>query len=254
MYGVRAVRDGSTSSLASVNYRIPFLGTISGSVKTSAGAPVRNVSISICHIDPLTGADHVVSAFCPLTIAKTDDRGIFVASIRVSHPSWNQVVEQFRLTPELIEYQDDDVMLPHVFTPVNQIVTLNHRSRIMADFVDETSVSIRGTIRFDPDLVDGVFCPFEGVVVYFSSSDGLVSNTTTDSEGTFLFSLSRKEGGVISVPNWQNHQMVASVSLWTGVVIPTAAASEMALEYLIVENPQVAGLELFLFLCSSHVI
>lgn len=241
MYGVRAVRDAGVSSLTAVNYRIPFIGTISGSVKTSSGAPVRKVVVSICHIDPLTGADDVVSAFCPLTIAKTDDRGIFVVPIRVSHPKWNQKVEQFRLTPQLIEH-DVDGNISHVFTPVDQVVTLDHRSRIAADFTDETSISIRGTVRFDPALVDEVFCPFEGVVVFLTSSDGIVSNTTTDSEGVFLFSLSRKQGGVISIPNWRGHKMVALVTLSTRVVIPAAPASEEAIEHLIVEDPHVAGL------------
>lgn len=214
VYGVRAVLGGTTySSLTSVNYRIPFIGTITGAVKTTNGAPVANVQINICHIDPVTAEDDSSTTFCPLTIAQTDQRGIFSADIRVSHPNWNNTIEQFRLTPSLIEAIDTDEVV-HIFNPSNQVVTLTHRSIVTANIIDQTSITIRGNIKFHPNMVNSQNCPFSGVIVYFNSTANGVTNTTTDDQGNFYFSVTRKDYGTIYLENsWSGHTWIVSANL-----------------------------------------
>ncbi len=220
IYGIRAVlSSGASSSMNTIFYRIPFLGTISGSVKSQTGAPVSNVSIFICHIDSTTGENDVSPTFCPLTIAVTDVRGIFSADIRVSHPGWKDTTEQFRLTASLVE-TIDGVEVPHVFFPADMIVTLNHRSKVTASFSDQTSITIRGNVKFDPTLVNGSFCPFEGVLVYLNSSNGQSANTTTDSQGNFAFSMTRNDHGVLYIPNWRNHSWVVNANVSSYAIPP----------------------------------
>lgn len=212
VYGVRAVLPSGFSSLTSVNYRIPFIGTITGSVKSATGAPVANVQISVCHIDPNTADDDSNLAFCPLTTVKTDQRGIFNADIRVSHPNWNSTIEQFRLTPSLIETIDENEVV-HIFSPSDQIVTLTHRSITTSNIVDQTSITIRGNVGFLPNLVNNQNCPFSGVPVYLNTSSG-VSNTTTDDQGNFYFSITRRDHAVIYLENsWRGHTWIVDADL-----------------------------------------
>ena len=238
---------GSTySNLTSINYRIPFIGTITGTVKTKSGAPVANVNISICHIDPTTGEDDSSLTYCPLTITQTDQRGIFSVDIRVSHPNWNSTMEQFRLTPSLVETLDDNEEVVHIFAPTDQIVTLTHRSIVTASFIDQTSITIRGNIRFDPDFVNNQFCPFSGVIVYLNTSSG-TSNTTTDDQGNFYFSITRRDNATIYLENsWNNHTWIVNASL-SSLSTPSPRLSSISyLQFDLPGNSYIYFLLLFL--------
>lgn len=212
VYGVRAVLPTGPTSLTTTNYRIPFIGTITGSVKTSTGAPVKDVTITLCHIDPNTGDDDTISTYCPLTDTKTDQRGLYSIDVRVSSYRWNSTTEQFRIIASYIEIIDGEELV-HTFSPADQIITLKHRYSSLANFVDETSVTIRGNVKFHPDLVAGELCPFEGVTIFLNSTTG-ISNTTTDSSGNFLFSISRTDSATVYIPSgWNGHSWIVNASL-----------------------------------------
>jgi len=233
IYGVRAVLPTGTTSLTTTNYRIPFIGTITGSVKTTTGAPVRNVIVSICHIDQTTGEDDISSTYCPLTEVKTDQRGLYTIDVRVSNPRWNSTTEQFKVSVSFVEIIDGEELV-HSFSPSDQIVTLKHRFSTTAHFIDDTSVSIIGNVKFHPDLVAGNTCPFEGVTVFMNTATGLF-NTTTDTSGNFLFSLTRTDSGTIYIPSgWNGHSWIVNATL-SSFNLPSAIISTN--NYLIFSAP-----------------
>lgn len=216
VYGVRAVLQtgttSSTTSLTTTNYRIPFIGTITGSVKTKTGAPVGNVIVSICHIDQTTGVESTIPTHCPLTEVETDQRGLYTIDVRVSNPRWNSTTEQFKVSVSFIEIIDGEELI-HTFSPADQIITLKHRFSTTANFIDETSISIVGNVKFHPDLVAGYTCPFEGVIVFLNTTTGLF-NTTTDTLGNFLFSLTRTDSATIYIPSgWNGHSWIVNATL-----------------------------------------
>jgi hypothetical protein len=212
-YGVRALLStGITTPMTTVDYRIPFIGTVTGFVKTSTGAPVANVSISLCHIDPKTGSNDTFPTFCPLSKAFTDERGFYTADLRVAHPRWTSLHEQFRVIPSMTETIDQHT-IAHTFSPSDFIITVKHRSSTTISFTDETSVSIQGNVRFHPKLVNDEECPFSGVAVMFNSSRGEITTTTTDESGHFLFSVTRRDSGSVFIMPWNNHTWISMVTV-----------------------------------------
>lgn len=86
-YGIRALQRDATnaeklSSMSIARYRIPFLSSIEGTVRTMSGAGVPSVDVTVCRIDPETNAND--PRFCPLQVFSTDKRGLFSGEIRVS--------------------------------------------------------------------------------------------------------------------------------------------------------------------------
>jgi len=133
-YGIRAIQQLNSSyeevtSMSLMTYRIPYLVSIAGSVSTVSGVGVEGVTVSLCHIDPLTAVDDIDTNYCPLKQFTTDKRGLFSGEIRVSNPSFQNIIEYFNITASKSETLTDGTVIEHVFSPPSQIVSLQHLSQ-----------------------------------------------------------------------------------------------------------------------------
>ena len=196
---------GSTDTV----YRIPFLSTIIGTVHTKSGVGVYNVTITVCHINPITAVnDNYGTAYCPLFYnLTTDARGHFESEIRVSDAAWTRVEEHFNISASYTEYLslDSSGIIVHEFEPSHQIVSMRQVYPSKINFIDKTAVSIFGSVRIDPSNTDGKDCVFANVPIHLVHSNGQVDNTTSATDGSFNFSVSRGETAYVYIPDYQGY-------------------------------------------------
>ena len=130
--------------MSTIVYRVPFYSRLSGQVFTNQGAPVSNVIVTICHIDPVTGEADTDVDYCPLTTLKTDNNGYFTADIQISDQKFSSTTEYFLITPSKTDVLlDGKTTIEHVFVPANTRMPLDHlvlTSR--TSFTDNTTVFI----------------------------------------------------------------------------------------------------------------
>ena len=233
-YSVRSLQRGSAYSLPTYSpgstdkvYRIPFLSTIIGTVRTKSGVGVPNVSIRVCHISPITALnDNYGTPYCPLfDNLITDARGHFESEIRISDPAWTRVEEHFNISVAYTEYLSLDVntTIHHEFEPPHQIVAMRQVYPSKITFIDKTAVSIFGSVKFDPSHTDGKDCVFPGVPVHLVHGNGNMDNTTAASDGSFNFTVSIGEKAYLYIPDYRGYTWDSFVR--SAVVNTTAVAA-----------------------------
>lgn len=214
-YSIRAVQDINGTVVATgyttMPYRIPFLVKVSGTVKTQAGVGVQNVKVAYCHVDPDTAEMDTDTNYCPLQTFVTNKLGQFTGEIRVSNVKWDNVIEYFNVSVGLNETMGDGTVVEHVFSPPFQIMPLTHMMVSPVAFTDNTTVAIFGSVVFDPKLVDSNNCPFAGVPVNLVTSNGDVTSTTSDTDGTFSFSVTRGDKVTVYIPEYNNYTWDSNV-------------------------------------------
>ena len=158
-YGVRSVQlikgANQVSTMTTAGYRIPFLADMEGTVQTGSGTGVAGVQIRICHIDADTGVADTDSDYCPLQTFITDKRGQFKGEIRVSNVNWVNQIEYFIVTPYMVETMADGTIIEHEFAAPSMTIAVSHLGQATLMFRDKTSVSVFGSVAYDPNIVAG---------------------------------------------------------------------------------------------------
>ena len=234
-------------------YRIPFLARITGSVRTKSRVGVEGVTITLCHIDPVTAQNNKDPTYCPYLNLTTDARGLFESEIRVSDVNWTRLEEHFNVTASYTEYLTLDgsgQAITHVFAPSHHIVSLRQALTSSVQIIDETAVSIFGTVKFDPTNTNGIDCRFPNVPVNLVHGNGLMDNTTSAADGTFNFSISKGDKVYLYIPDyhgysWDSHVQSVSplLSANAAAAMPPPTAAPIALpDYVATsEYPQTTG-------------
>jgi len=252
-YAIRAIQttnksisDGDVTSVTVMPYRIPFYVQVSGTVKTVSGTGVDNVRVYFCHIDPATGRNDVNLAFCPLQVFTTDKRGQFEGEIRVSDPSWTNLFEYFNITAEKIEVMPNGATVYHEFIPPTQVLSFSHSiGKASVSFVDNTSVTISGYVRFDPLNVGGNDCPLAGVPVNMLKSTGEVMTVISATDGFYQFSASQGEEVHVYISEFQGHmwnsKLVATTSNITNAPSRSPSAKPTSMPIVSTFSPTISA-------------
>ena len=203
-----------TTSMTTNAYRIPFLSKVSGKVITKSGVGVEGVIISFTHIDPLTGVNDIAAAFAPLLSVTSDVRGLFSAEIRVSSPAWINTIEQFNVSARYVEHLTDgsNTSIVHKFKPSFQVVTFLQAQTSTISITDTTTVTIFGSIVFDPKNLEGNTCAYADVPVVLVHGNGVMDSTTSTATGTFNFSISKGDHVYIYIPDYNGNTWNSFVS------------------------------------------
>lgn len=141
--------------------------------------------------------------------------GSYSGEIRVSHPKWTNSVEYFNVSVELTEVVQGGMEIEHVFVPPSMGVALSHSvGTSTISFQDNTTVSVFGSVKFDPANVNGFDCPFAGVpVILMLSKANLTTTTAADGTWAFNYSITRGEEATVLIPPYNNHTWKASLVL-----------------------------------------
>lgn len=218
-YAVHAIqmKNGKQylSNMTLAPYRIPFFIAVDGVVETDTGNGVEGVRVDFCHIDAKTGKENTNPDFCPLISLYTDKRGHFEGEIRVSDPTWTNLVEYFNVTASLAEeitLDGETVVMAHEFSPSSILVSMQHKtSRSSIRIIDSTAVTLFGSVMIDPNIVGGNNCSFQGVKVEMTNSKGIVQDTVSDKNGSFTFSMTRGETVTVRIPEFRGHTWSSSL-------------------------------------------
>ena len=235
-YGIRAIQfvNGSEvlTNMSVMPYRIPFLADIHGSVQTLSGSGVEGVTVSFCHIDPLTGLENTNVDYCPFQKFRTDKLGLFSGEFRISDPLFNKPIEYFNVTVQKTETLLDGTILEHSFFPPFQKIELQHLSQRTISFTDNSSITIIGRIIFDPSNTNNNICPFSGVKINMIDGAGTLTTTISGTDGSFNFTVGHGEGATVFIPNFNGHEWdsyftstIATPALQSPSVEPTSAPS-----------------------------
>ena len=234
-YSIRAIQsitgldaDNRLTSMSIAPYRIPYLAKLSGMIETKSNAGVGGVTINICHIDPITGKKDTRDNKCPFIQFTSDQRGSFNGDIRVSDILWNNMIEYFNVTAEFTELMSDGTVLEHVFDPPFQILKIGQLGTVNIKFIDETEITIFGSVKFDPAIVDSYDCPFAGVPVNLVDSKGNLRSTYSASDGSFNFSLTHRESATVYIPDFNGYQWQSLITSLSGIpsMLPTSMPSK----------------------------
>ena len=209
VFGARTLQPTATS-MSTVTFRVPFFSSFIGSVKTSSGIAVRDVTVTVCRIDQSTGLPDTVVDFCPLLNVTTDIFGEFSVDVRVSNVLWNNTTEYFIVTPSKTDVHLDGTIIEHVtvFTPATLTISLQHlvdRRNIV--FTDKTTmITIFGNVKFDPANTGYQSCPFPRVPVVMVDATGSKTTQMSDSNGKFSFTVDKGTTASVYIPNFKNYQ------------------------------------------------
>jgi hypothetical protein len=139
------------------------------------------------------------------------------------------LVEYFNMTASLIEEVEingEPTTVVHEFLPASSIVTMQHKnSRATFKIVDNTAVTLRGSVMIDPNAVGGYDCSFQGVTVELVDGKGMTKSTVSEADGSFSFSLSRGETVKVRIPEFRGHTWAASLMTLNSVNTDGDAAS-----------------------------
>ena len=231
-YGVRAVQTYTTldstpqivmtnqiTSMSKRQYRIPFLAYVHGTVKTQSGVGVESVTVTYCHIDRTTGHSDAKPGLCPLVSFTTNLLGEWSGQILVSDVNWTNTIENFYVQAFYNQTLSNNRFIIHSFQPLSQTVAITHLSNQFNSIIDTTTISILGSVKFDPlNMVGGSYnCPFANVPVVLVQGNGQLINTTSDSTGNFSFSVTLSDSVSIYLPyhngnTWRSTMSVAGVT------------------------------------------
>ena len=233
-YGVRAIQTYSNmdtvnktvmanqiTSMSKRQYRIPFLAYVSGTVKTSSKTGVENVTVSYCHIDRNTGQKDTNPKYCPLVSFTTNLLGEWSGQILVSDIGWIDTVENFYITAFYNQTLSNNRFIIHTFSPSSQEVAITHLTNQFNKIVDTTTISIFGSVQFDPLYMGGgsYFCPFANVPVVMVQGNGQIVSTNSNSSGNFTFSVTQSDSVSIYIPSYNGNQWRSVMSV-AGVTSP----------------------------------
>mmetsp|Transcript_25123 Transcript_25123/g.84394 ORF Transcript_25123/g.84394 Transcript_25123/m.84394 type:complete len:1055 (+) Transcript_25123:94-3258(+) len=198
MYTVSTVQGGEPKDSTTALFTSPWVGTLTVSVITESGSPVRGVSVSVDH---LLDDGSVDEKYAPLIAGETDIFGDFESEIRVTDRTWAAVKQHFLVRVSKTTELRDGKLFQHVFAPPEEHVTVSHFKSASLDFVDESSVDISGVVRYDflpgdfgragacehDDSAVGCYCPVLGTFVVLDRGRGDVETYATDGAGAFSF-------------------------------------------------------------------
>jgi len=143
--------------------------------------------------------------YSPLLSGDTDNYGEFESEIRVTDRDWTAVKQHFLIQVSkstLINPGEFETNFQHVFAPSSMQSTLQHFQSTTVDFVDKSTVSISGVVRYDLDPKDfggagdcaysteasGCYCPVPKSVVIVDRGRGDIESFPTNEMGAFEFS------------------------------------------------------------------
>ncbi|KAJ1451351.1 hypothetical protein M885DRAFT_529968 [Pelagophyceae sp. CCMP2097] len=208
MYTVSTVKDGEPVDSTTALFTSPWVGMLTVSVvsalipkRTESGSPVRGVEVSVDHLLEDGSAD---DKYSPLVLGVTDNYGEFESEIRVTDRTWTAVKQHFLIQVSK-STQIGKGEFQHVFAPPSMHTTVQHFQSATVEFVDESTVSIAGVVRYDlgTDPTDfggagdcaysteasGCYCPVPKTVVIVDRGRGDIESFPTHAEtGAFEFS------------------------------------------------------------------
>ena len=228
-YGIRAIQTytnfdstlspkpvtaNTVTNMSKRQYRVPYLVYVSGTVKTESDAGVEGVSVSYCHIDRVTGQQDTDPNYCPLATFTTDKLGQWSGEIQVSDLKWTNKVENFYVTAFYNQTLKSKKFVLHTFQPSSQQVAITHLDNFFTKITDTTTITIFGSVQFDPLNMGGTyFCPFSNIPIVMVQGNGRVVNTSSDSTGSFTFSVTQSDSVNIYVPDYNGHAWRSSMSV-----------------------------------------
>ena len=228
-YGIRAIQtytnyDSTLSpkpvmtnivtNMSKRQYRIPYLVFVSGTVKTESGVGVEDVAVSYCHIDRVTGQADTDSNYCPIATFATDKLGQWSGEIHVSDLKWTNKVENFFVTAFYNQTLKNNKFVLHTFRPSSQQVAITHLDNAFAYITDTTTITIFGSVQFDPLNMGGPYvCPFANVPVVMVQGNGQVVNTNSNLAGNFTFSVTQSDSVTIYIPDYNGHVWRSTMSV-----------------------------------------
>ena len=258
-YGIRAIQtytamesvnktvmQNQVTNMSKRQYRIPYLVYVTGTVKTQSGVGVENVTISYCHIDRNTAQQDTDPDYCPLVQFTTDKLGQWQGQIEISNIDWKYKVENFYITAFYNQTLKNNRYVVHTFQPASQNVAMTHLDKSIVSITDTTSISIFGSIQFDPLNMGGgsYFCPFENVPVVMVQGNGQIVNANSDSGGNFTFSVTQSDSVSIYIPDFNGHEWRSIMSV-AGVT--SADLSTPATFYSYADTSVVSSVHDFLY-------
>ena len=226
-YGVRAIQtytnmnsvnqtlmSNQVTNMSKRQYRIPYLVYVQGTVTTQSGTGVEGVTVSYCHIDRNTGQKDTTPGFCPVIEFTTNLLGEWSGQILVSNVNWTNTIENFYVSSFYNQTLSNNRFIIHTFQPASQKVAITHLSNQLSTVTDTTTISVFGSVQFDPLNMGGsYFCPFAYVPVIMVQGNGQVINTTSDANGNFTFSVTQSDSVSIYIPFYNGNQWRSTMSV-----------------------------------------
>ena len=108
--------------------------------------------------------------------------GQWLGEIQVSDVNWNFIIENFVIEPFYNQTLNNNRFVVHTFNPSSQQVAITHLDNFQAQITDTTTISIFGSVQFDPTNMGGgsYMCPFSNVPIVMVQGNGNVVNTNSD--------------------------------------------------------------------------
>ena len=238
-YGIRAIQtytdyDNVTNpnivitngitSMSKRQYRIPYLVYITGTVATQSGSGVEGVTISYCHISRVTGQRDTNLNHCPLATFVTDKLGQWSGQIQVSDIAWKNTIENFYVDAFYNQTLQNNRYVVHTFQPASQKTSITHLDTSMVQITDTTTITIFGSVQFDPTIMGGSYnCPFSDVPVIMVQGNGQVINTTSDANGDFIFSVTQSDAVSIYIPDFNGNTWRSTMSVAASTDLSSSA-------------------------------
>ena len=239
-YGVRAIQTYTNLDSDSLNvtsnqptfmslrqFRVPFLVDLSGYVKTKTQVGVEGVTVSYCHIDKNTGLRDTNPQYCPVATFVTDKLGQYIGTIQVANIDWNSKFESFYVDAFYNQTLSNKNYVLHTFSPTQQL-NLQHLVNSITSLTDTTTISIFGSIQFDPNNMGpgSYFCPFDNVPVIMVQGNGQFINTTSDAQGQFTFSVIQSDSVTIYIPDYNGNQWRSEMSVASSDSVQLSSSSK----------------------------
>ena len=213
----RTIFTNQPTNMSLIQFRVPFMTSVSGTVQSqSGGVGVEGVTVSYCHIDVSTGQPDTNPLYCPIATFVTNILGQYNGTFQVANINWVSTSENFYITPFYNQSVDDKNFIVHSFSPSQQM-TLYHLGNSNTIIYDTTTISIFGSVQFDPSNMGGgsYFCPFSNVPVVIETSNGNAVNLYSDSQGLFNYSIAPMETVTVYIPSYNGNQWRSTVSVAT---------------------------------------
>ena len=244
-YGVRAIQTytnldsnppiqytNQVTSMSKRQYRVPYLAYVSGTVVTQSGVGVEGVTVTYCHIDRNTGQNDTNPGFCPIASFTTNLLGEWSGQILVSDVNWIDTVENFYITAFYNQTMSNNRYVVHTFQSNPQKVAIVHLSNQLNSITDTTTISLFGSIQFDPlNMGAGsYYCAFANVPVVMVQGNGQIINTTSDSTGNFTFSITQSDSVSVYIPYYNGNTWRSTMSV-AGVTTPDLSSPATIYSY-----------------------
>ena len=169
-------------------------GTVKGHVRSSLGAGVSGVDVTLTLQDAIPAGGGALPAGCGATYCTTTDGEGYYEFQNVYYYE----EAEFIVTPSKTG------TIPHEFSPATakRSLTMSANNVLGVDFTDLTVFTVGGQVAY-PESPNGVTCGVEGVRILIDSTDYGIQ---TDKNGEWSFAL-QDEGTYVFTPLFLHHRL-----------------------------------------------